>query len=537
MLFCKKKQYLLDEEDKRQTWRLAAGHYAAAGEAMEAITCYHKCGDHASMLQVIGGFATMLRGIMERDADFILKHIDLLTPQEVCEYPLADFFRAHIYMITLAVEKAEALLINLEKRLLARARPDEATILGDVYVALGFIHMMRNQEDYGGFFQKAGSYLPNGSSFFNKNTLAIGNNSCFAMADNQPGARERMEAAAHQAAPWIAEVLRGCLSGMEYIISAESAFMVCDFEKARQHAYRGIYKARAHTQHDYVCNGYLVLARSGWLQGDLAEMTEQIQNIVAYASQYDAAILEEIRDSALTWYYLQLRDFNRIPQSIISMDYSQRPLLVYGRTQMLQATYLIIKEEYAELAGMLEYPQGLFLADRIWHDRISLFIMLAIGYHHLGHGDDALRAFWTAYDMCHHNKLNSLFIEGGERLLPLISRARGQRKYEFSQKWLDAIYEQIHAFAKKADAVRAEYRRQNLLKPAPDNPLSKRERAVLQALAKGLTREEIALKQYISVNTVKAAIRSIYTKLNANNRAQAVSIAITHGYIDRYMPQ
>jgi len=536
-LFLQKKQSLLTAEDRRRTWQKAADHYRAAGDAMEAVRCLHQSGDHAGMLKTISGFAMKMAGIGEKEADFLLEHLDHLTPEEIVEYPVADYFRAHIYMNILEVEKAEFLLLNLEKRLLERERPDETTLLGDVYVALGLIHMMRTQPDYGDFFQKADAYLPAGSSFFDRRTLAIGNNNCFGLGDNLPGARERQEQAAHKAAPWINRVLRGCMSGMEHIISAESAFMICDFEAAREQALLGLNKAAANAQHDYALNGLLILARIGWLRGDLAEISRRIQSIVDYAGEHDIAVLNEIRDTILTWHYVKLRDFNRLPKSIITPESAERPLPTYGRPQIVYGNYLIAMEEYARLVSLLEQPKGLFLAGGIWHDRICLLIMLAIGHQRLGNLQAALKHFWTVYDMCHRNEVHALFIEAGEHMSPLIRLARQQHTFEFSPSWLDFIYSEAADYARTADQIRTEYRALNPAAGDRNNPLSRREKAVLQALSQGLTREEIALKQKISVNTVKGAIRSIYTKLNANNRAEAVSIALARGYIEGYLPE
>jgi LuxR family maltose regulon positive regulatory protein len=50
----------------------------------------------------------------------------------------------------------------------------------------------------------------------------------------------------------------------------------------------------------------------------------------------------------------------------------------------------------------------------------------------------------------------------------------------------------------------------------------------LEGLAQGLTREEIARNLSISVNTVKSAVRSVYNKLGAVNRADAVRIAVSY---------
>jgi len=65
----------------------------------------------------------------------------------------------------------------------------------------------------------------------------------------------------------------------------------------------------------------------------------------------------------------------------------------------------------------------------------------------------------------------------------------------------------------------------------PDKGLSKRELEVLNCLAQGKTTAEISVELYISDNTVKTHIRHILEKLEASNRAEAVSKATQLGLI------
>ena len=55
-----------------------------------------------------------------------------------------------------------------------------------------------------------------------------------------------------------------------------------------------------------------------------------------------------------------------------------------------------------------------------------------------------------------------------------------------------------------------------------EQKLSEREQDVFIELAKGNTNKEIAKTLYISVNTVKSHLKSIFSKLNVRNRTQAV---------------
>ena len=59
------------------------------------------------------------------------------------------------------------------------------------------------------------------------------------------------------------------------------------------------------------------------------------------------------------------------------------------------------------------------------------------------------------------------------------------------------------------------------------NKLTNQEQCVLELVAKGMINKEIAKELNISIATAKAHLESIYKKLNAHNRVQAVVKAIS----------
>jgi DNA-binding NarL/FixJ family response regulator len=66
----------------------------------------------------------------------------------------------------------------------------------------------------------------------------------------------------------------------------------------------------------------------------------------------------------------------------------------------------------------------------------------------------------------------------------------------------------------------------------PQTPLSKRESEILQKVAYGATTKEVARELNISPHTVKTHLERIFEKLGANDRAQAVAIALRQGLVD-----
>lgn len=66
----------------------------------------------------------------------------------------------------------------------------------------------------------------------------------------------------------------------------------------------------------------------------------------------------------------------------------------------------------------------------------------------------------------------------------------------------------------------------------PETPLSRRESQILQKVAYGATTKEVAHDLGISAHTVKTHLERIFEKLGANDRAQAVAIALRRGLVD-----
>ncbi|RYV51861.1 LuxR C-terminal-related transcriptional regulator [Pengzhenrongella frigida] len=60
-------------------------------------------------------------------------------------------------------------------------------------------------------------------------------------------------------------------------------------------------------------------------------------------------------------------------------------------------------------------------------------------------------------------------------------------------------------------------------------PLTRRELVVLGNLSENVTLEEIASKLFVTRNTVKSQVRSVYRKIGVSTRAEAVAWAESAG--------
>jgi DNA-binding NarL/FixJ family response regulator len=104
------------------------------------------------------------------------------------------------------------------------------------------------------------------------------------------------------------------------------------------------------------------------------------------------------------------------------------------------------------------------------------------------------------------------------------------------QKYLEAINEVYNGGAPISSAVARKilgfFTNKNVLLVTPgdtDFQLSERERDLLRLMVEGLEFKAIALKTFISYETVRTHVKHIYKKLHVASRSEAVMKAIQHG--------
>jgi len=167
--------------------------------------------------------------------------------------------------------------------------------------------------------------------------------------------------------------------------------------------------------------------------------------------------------------------------------------------------------------------------ERFLLGELILTLLLAVVRFETGDAAGAMADFEKAYRLSFEGELEMPFIELGKDLHPLVTAAANHAKCCIPQQWLKTIDRKASIYAKKASVIANAFKdRANTKDPSL---LSDREKDVLNDLYHGLSRDEIAMNRYLSINTVKKNLQSIYTKLDANNSVDAVRIALEHDLI------
>jgi LuxR family maltose regulon positive regulatory protein len=188
--------------------------------------------------------------------------------------------------------------------------------------------------------------------------------------------------------------------------------------------------------------------------------------------------------------------------------------------------------DYADLARVLitqdRAGEALPLLERLLEaarlmgrhgDELRYLVLIALSHHSLGNMPSALDTLSQALTLAEPQGYVRIFVDEGTPMAELLGFAISQDiSSDYAKELLTAFPEDVRR------AVNFEVELNPVVQTLVE-PLSDREINVLRLMAAGHKYKEVAEQLVISLNTVRHHIRNIYSKLNVNNRAQALARA------------
>lgn len=302
-------------------------------------------------------------------------------------------------------------------------------------------------------------------------------------------------------------------NGAEYVMEAERYFNMGDFVNAEISVTKALYKAQSNMQIGIVLCAEFLQMRLAFVKGNfsllvesLQKMHENIVNNLEHLFIYTIGICEG-------FIYSLLNQKNKIPQWIDKGDFRNNGLpfpvlaminIVYGRT-------LLIEGEYLKLIGSSENFLGIASVFPNLLGQIYTYIHLAAANQNIFRENEALAALKQALDIAMPDKVYMPFVENCDYIKPLLEELHRQGIYGED---IARILELYKIYQKSVEQMIKE----NF--SAEEKPrLTEREIQIAQLAADGLNNKEIGERLYISPNTVKTLLKSIFEKLGVNSRA------------------
>jgi LuxR family maltose regulon positive regulatory protein len=280
--------------------------------------------------------------------------------------------------------------------------------------------------------------------------------------------------------------------------------------------------------------GYLYLARVRQAQGDMPGAHEAIQAAGRLAVEIDFTELDDIMVAAYqTRLWVAEGDLESAARWVAERGFERdaRPGGSGGGIDSGSGPYHLREIEYTTLArvyiaqdrpdeAMVMLEQLLLSATRLGRmgSVIEILALQALALQAQGDDEQALAALQRALALAEPEGYVRVFADEGAPMAGLLQKALARG---VSRRYAATLLSAFEGQAKAED-------RSPGSAPGAETlvePLSERELEVLRLLAGPLSSTDIANQLFISVNTVRSHIRSIYDKLDVHSRYEAVARA------------
>ena len=526
-------QQRLTEEEKQAVYVTAARWCAANNLKMDAISYYQKARAYTELIQLVYTFPLALS---DHIAEFLIHILDR-APAEAYTQNASAYILYTRLLFTLGrfeecAQKLRGIIQHFE------ALPPSQfnyRVLYGCYNNLGFVGLISSlsthRYDFVPYFEKGHYYytLSNHELDGPVTIMTLGSYVCWFDSTEKADLDQYLQAI-DTIVPYISSSMNGCTYGMDDLIRAELAYFKGDIPNAERFVYQALYKAQNRTQYEIETRAIFYLLRIHIYRGNYGAIQQLLKRLEAQRDIREYMNRYTLLDIVNGWFYIQIGQSARTA-SWLAEDLKEGELhsLLYGMEILIQVKYYMAEKNYSRALEALQTQGSSYGPECFLFGKIEKAILEMMCRYHTGAHVEAIRALERVYRLALPLALDMRFIEQGMDMGLLAGAALKASWCSVPREWLEHIRRYASTYGKQLLVVAAQYQQEN---PMPlIEALSLREQAVLFSLSQGLTREQIAQDRALSINTIKNTISSLYRKLGAMNRADAIRIALATGLL------
>ncbi|MDR0730738.1 MAG: LuxR C-terminal-related transcriptional regulator [Treponema sp.] len=569
--FLKEKQHELSPEEQYDVYRKNAEWCFCNNLRQDAAMYYEKAGDYGGFLNLCFAFPIVLPGGIASFFLSIIERIPARDTQDAADDSdsVLGLNRREVILYLRYVTRARLLFAMTrfdESALVCRQAIAEferqstgsfnARILTPLYFCLGFTRIFTSCRtgDYDFFpcFEKANHYYNSHVTLVSKN-FSQGNVSsyiCQVGFPAKPGAFEEYLRAYARAAPLIVKIGVGHLSGIDSLGRCEYCYFKGDLQAAENFARQALTQARLNCQYETESRGLFLLLRIAIHTGNLPGIEEILRQLKAQLDIKEYQNRYVLYDIECAWFYAQAGELAPIAPWLCGdfeaheVNNILRPLEILVRAKCFYA-----EKRYRAALSVLGTDKNHNNLDGFLLGKLEKTVLEAACWLRLADYRAAVEKLGEAREISREYGLDTPFVELGEDMRLLASLVLGStktansvalsvedsgyHKIQQDREWLESIMKRAAAYGKMITSLAARGLGAVNFQKDGGILLRRREKAVLIALSQGFTREEIARQEHLSLNAIKEIIKSIYRKLGAVNRADAIRIALVLGILKK----
>jgi LuxR family maltose regulon positive regulatory protein len=298
--------------------------------------------------------------------------------------------------------------------------------------------------------------------------------------------------------------------GAEAVMGAEILLNRGDFRGAEISCYKAIYMSESKKQYSIYLCAVFVMLRIAIIHGNSSQFNAILKMVKEKIEPHklnrtmdlcEGFIFSNIGQIELIPNWLSLGNIEKEELSFLSVSYAN---IIYGKT-------LFLKGEYLKLLGISQQFLEVASTFSNIYSYIYTYIHMAAANLKLGERGAALEYLKSALEMAIPDRLYMPFAENGEYILDILNEVKQDDLYK---NQIQDILKLYNDYKDGIEKIRASC----LLNKIPQ--MTEREMEVAKLAAKNLTNKEIAEQLYISQNTVKFYLKSIFSKLSIKSRSK-----------------
>jgi LuxR family maltose regulon positive regulatory protein len=513
--YLNQKQNILTEEEKREVFLTAADWCVRNNYKKDALEYYEKAGDYLAAASVICDYGSSL----SRDAEeFGLEVLERAPRDIVKNNPLALIARLNLMLTLGRFDGVLREALSFEKEVLSSPDPDYFQLseaMRRAAIARYFLCAFDGRYDFEEYFIRQNEYFskrPGKLKAFQCSGPRI-----LTLGASRPEDVEIYVKAIERCETAVTHPSNAAVAGFADLAKGELAFYQNDIKSAEKFFALGLEKSEE--RRDIQNRVLFYQIRLAFFKGEDAASIER--RIVELSSR----LLEKIGGNKYitceivkAWYYTASRR-PKLAAEIFQngFSYGKGDFFSESMENWVKARYYYAIGKYDEL---LSYISARGQKEIFLLGKLEIKALEAVCRNQLKDKEGALKTLEEAYALAAPAGLIAPFIELGKDMRTLSALAIKSESVNIPKERLELINRKASAYAKRQSHIASGYKDADR-----GASLSRREREILEDISRGLSRSEIAASRGLSINTIKATVSMVYSKLGACNMAEVIRIA------------
>ena len=506
----------LPEQRQMEIWHRAGLWHISQKEYLQAMDCFYQSKSFDDLLKVLEiDKGNCLTGkTMSRAIQYISD-----CPEEICAN---HHFAMLVYARKLFGVNETQMFLKICSRLTDNipkdaklSKYDKDNLLGEFEVLISiskYNDILKMSEHH----QKAGRLLKGSTQILNTGSnWTFSSPSVLAMFHRETGRLSDELAIMKTAMPFYYQIAENQGYGAEYIMEAEADFCRGNVDRAEVALHKAVYQATLENQWSIqICTSFLQ-CRLAVFQGDYQTAFETMKKIRGQIAGNNIFVYYHTIDLCEAWIFALLGQPYRIAEWLADGEITNTALL-FPAMPMLHMIYgrvLLERGEYKKLIGLSD----LFLnTASIFPNllcKLYIYVHQSAAYGKLFNRDKAVECLDAALKLAAPDDLFMPFAENGDSIGSILWESGRFPEYMRFIAKCRFLYE---TYSTAIEKIRLAYF------PEQAFALTEREQEVAELAAGGMTNREIGERLFITENTVKARLKSVFEKLGIKSRAQLV---------------